>query len=264
MRGNTDWWTCYIRLMNAVRLHFPEPGAQALLLTAGPHDIGWCGETLGPVPEPAQTLIRFSVDQRGIWMQVLQEAARIHVNGRRIYRTALLRCGDVVHVDAQALQLIASSAPQRPETSVAQREERGRDPRLVLRAHGGDCHGRCFSLDHPLLIGSSQRADVRLLDPDVDAQHARLQQVRGQVLLSHPGSEAGSVVNGHYCREAVLQVGDQVLFGRRQRFVIEAPQRAGPGLSSPGDAPFVPPQRPSTPRPASPPTRKPPTRTPRR
>jgi len=228
--------------MEAVRLHFPEPGAQALRLTAGTHDIGWCGEALGAVPEPAQAVIRFSVDQCGIWMQVVRDAARIHLNGRRVYRTALLRCGDVVHVDAQALQLIASSAPPIPETSVVQREERASDPRLVLRAHSGHCHGRCFSLDRPLLIGNGPRADIRLDDPDVGVQHARLQRVRGQVLLSHPGADTGSVVNGHRCRSAVLQAGDQVLVGRCQRFVVEAPQWAGLDLSSSGDAPSASPK----------------------
>jgi len=233
--------------MDAVILHFPEPGTQALRLTAGTHDIGWCGETLGVVPEPMRALIRFSVDQRGIWMQVVQDVARIHVNGRRVYRTALLRCGDVVHVDAQSLQLIASSGPQPSGTTVDPPEEEAGDPRLVLRAHGGHCHGRCFSLDRPLLIGSSQRADIRLDDPDVGAQHAHLQRVRGQVLLSHPEGCAGSVVNGHRCRSAVLQAGDQVLFGRCQRFVVEAPQRAR-GLL-PGDVPSASPKLLPAPRP---------------
>jgi len=235
--------------MEAVRLHFPAPGAQTLRLTVGTHDIGWCGESLGAVPEPARALIRLSVDQRGIWMQVAQDAARIHINGRRVYRTALLRCGDVVHVDAQVLQLIASSAPPIPETLGDQPEERASDPCLVLRAHGGHCHGRCFSLDRPLLVGSGPRADVRLDDPDIGVQHARLQRVRGQVLLSHPGADTGSVVNGHRCRSAVLQAGDQILFGRCHRFVVEVPRRVGPDMSPSGDAPSVPSKLLPAPRP---------------
>jgi len=217
--------------MEAVRLHFPEPHAQALRLTPGTHDIGSCGEGLGPVTEPAQALLRFSMDRRGIWVQVLRDTASIHVNGRQVHQTALLRPGDVVHVDAQALQLAAPSAPPVPEVSAAA-HDRGSAPCLALRAHGGRWHGRCFSLERPLLVGSSARADIHLDAPEIDHQHARLQWVCGQLQLNVLGAGADCMVNGHHCREAVLQAGDQVLFGRLHRFVLEAPQRvAGAGAA---------------------------------
>jgi len=156
-------------------------------------------------------------------MQVLRETARIHLNGRRVHRTALLRCGDVVHVDMHALHLTAASPP--PVPGMVQAHDEGTpDPRLVLRAHGGHHHGRCFNPDRPLLIGSSTRADIQLDAPDIERQHARLQRVCGQVQVE-ASATADCMVNGHHCRTAVLQAGDQVVFGH-QRFVLEAPQQA--------------------------------------
>ena len=176
-------------------------------LGEGMHDIGGAG---------------IRVDRRGHWLLLDEAAPGVHVNGRPVARTALLRPGDSLHVGGQAILLAGTAAPAPPE-SVSDEQE-GNDGRVLLRAIGGRHHGRGFTLDQPRVIGSDPAADIRL-DPPLAARHARLSRERGRVVLR--GIAAGhSVVNGEELRDAELFPGDQLLFGGRDRFVLEAPSRA--------------------------------------
>jgi len=219
--------TWYIDAMDVVRLHFPEPDTQALRLSEGNHDIGWRDGRLGPVDDTADALMTVSVGQRGIWMNVSSRTACVHVNGRRIYQLALLRSGDVIHLDSAEFRLIADPRPlpaQLPTPSKAMQA----DPRLVLRALGGPDHGRCFTLNHPCLAGRSAGADLRIDDILCGEHHAWLERDQAQVLLRHPQAGGRSMVNGQALHEAVLVAGDQIAFTSRHRFVLESPATSTP------------------------------------
>ncbi|MCR6496075.1 FHA domain-containing protein [Thermomonas sp. S9] len=91
----------------------------------------------------------------------------------------------------------------------------------MLRGIGGDHHGRSLSLEKPRRIGSSARADLRIDDHGIAPEHAVLELVDGQPLLHQTAAEV--LVNGTPARQAVLQAGDQLVFGGRHRFVLEGP-----------------------------------------
>jgi len=232
-------------------LHFPEANTQALRLSEGVHGIGWQDGSLGVVSEHASARLRLSVSRSAMWMKVSDEAACVHLNGRRIHRIALLRSGDIIHLDHAELRLVSAPAlsktPTQPLSSAT-----GSDPRLVVRALGGPDHGRCFTLNRPLLAGCSANADLRIDDPACAERHAWLERGQGQdqVLLHHPGPSDYSLVNGQPRHEAVLAAGDQVAFTPRHRFVIEVPNAAlarTPQATPP--APVLPRRRPLALRP---------------
>jgi len=213
--------------MDAVRLHFPEPDAQVLLLSEGNHDIGWHDGRLGPVSEKidALLLLRISMDRRGIWMSVLDKATCVHLNGRQIHRLALLRSGDVIYLDNNLKLRLTSPARPLPAQTQSSPQIAETNPWPVLRALGGPDHGRCFTLNRPCLAGRSSEADIQIDDPACDKRHAWLERLQDQdrVLLRHPAISGRSLVNGLPLHEAVLAAGDQVTFTPRHRFVIEAP-----------------------------------------
>jgi len=222
--------------MDAIHLHFSEPGTKPLALT-GTVALGWHAGRLQPLTDDAAALVWLHCGARGLWLTRANTAPAVHVNGRQIQRMARLRCGDVLHVGQSELRLLGPP-PQVPDASVPDpalpapdttTDADSADPRVLLRAVGGADHGRAFPLHRPLLVGRSTHADIRIDDPTFAEQHARLESVRGQVVLHDLGSSEGSLVNGHAVRDAVLGDGDQIVFATHARFVLgipTAPQRA--------------------------------------
>ncbi|AKC87842.1 FHA domain-containing protein [Pseudoxanthomonas suwonensis] len=168
---------------------------------------------------PGVLLLQFCLDRRGLWLQVPPGARGVHVNGRPVQRMALLRAGDAVYVDGVELLV---RAPLRPRPAPLDPGEHAGDPRVVLRGVGGQHHGRSFTLGPPRLVGTSREADIRIDDPAFPARHALLERHGDVVLLRGLGQES-SVVNGVAVRDAVLGVGDQVVFDGQHRFVVEFP-----------------------------------------
>lgn len=208
------------------RLRLDPNAANTLALEPGTLDIGrTAARTLGEVRADAAQL-RFTLDVRGLWLDVRDVRHGVHVNGRPVRHMAMLRAGDAVYLDGYELQVLgrepddASELP--PLGDVAG------DPRVVLRGTGGPFHGRSFTLEQPRLVGSGSDADIRIDDVRFAASHARLECLaQGQVLLRSLSDTAGIVVNGHRVRDALLQPGDQLVFDAHHRFVLEAPARAG-------------------------------------
>jgi pSer/pThr/pTyr-binding forkhead associated (FHA) protein len=165
---------------------------------------------------------RIRVDRRGFWLLVDEGTTGVHVNGRPVRRTAMLRAGDSVHVADGAVLLAGPAVAPLPASRDADTE--GESGRIVLRAIGGRHHGRGFALDQPREVGSDRDADIRL-DPPVPARLARLAREQGRVVLRGIDG-ASSTVNGVEARDAELRPGDQVLFGGRDRFVLEVPSAA--------------------------------------
>jgi len=215
--------------MDAVSLHFPDPGTKPLRLRPGTHAIADGNGRLDVLTPPAEAALTLQVDGRGIWMHICaQSHTCVHVNGRRVYQIALLRPGDVVHVDTLELRLRAEPQLQLqlqlPE-SESESDAAPRDPCWVLRGLGGQYHGRCLTLDRPRWIGRSAKADIHLDDPACGERHLHLERVNDQVLLRDLGSAKGSLVNGQPVRDALLQAGDQLVVGSDQRFLLEAPHQ---------------------------------------
>lgn len=75
--------------------------------------------------------------------------------------------------------------------------------------------GRLYcDLQTPITIGREEDNDIRLNDDRVSRFHAKIQEDAGRVILTDLDSTNGTRVNGHPVRMRVLQLGDQILFGR--------------------------------------------------
>lgn len=208
--------------VNALRLRFPNRDQAELVLGPGVHSIGRdaSGEPR-VVDSVAEAAVLFCVDRRGIWLQ-LREGARLHVNGRPVRRMAMLRPGDCVYFEGSELLLLGPDPLPAPADAVPVPA----NGNVLLRGVGGQHHGRAFPLDQPRIVGRLPDSDICISDPDFADRHARLEPHPDGVVLRDMGSHAGSVVNGHPVRHALLRPGDQVAFDAH-RFVVEAPLRSG-------------------------------------
>ncbi|MEZ6127287.1 MAG: FHA domain-containing protein [Planctomycetaceae bacterium] len=75
--------------------------------------------------------------------------------------------------------------------------------------------GRIYEdLETPVSIGREEDNLIQLNDERVSRIHAKLQEDRGQVILTDLNSTNGSRVNGHPVQLRVLQPGDHVQIGR--------------------------------------------------
>ncbi|MFN7136039.1 MAG: FHA domain-containing protein [Thermomonas sp.] len=214
--------------MTALRLRFCDDSRPDLPLDTGVHALARQGAGLAPVASDGPWLLQLCHDRRGIWMTVAPGTRGIHVNGRPVQQLAMLRAGDSIHIDGQELLLVGTREEQPLPASPARPGEGSL--RLVLRGIGGDHHGRSLSLEKPRRIGSSARADLRIDGHGITPEHAVLELVDGQPLLHQTAAEV--LVNGSAVRQAVLQAGDQLVFGGRHRFVLEGPPPSAAAVAS--------------------------------
>lgn len=213
------------RAVDSLRLRFANHPHPDLMLGPGVHGIGrTAAGTLGLVGDTGSALVQFCVDRRGVWMKLDPKARGIHVNGRPVRQMAMLRVGDAVYVEGVELLLLAARTTANAKLPPSAPAAEG-DLRTVLRGVGGQYHGRSFTLDRARLVGSGAECDLRIDDPAFAERHARIEPHGDFVLLRDLGGGEGSVVNGEPVRDAVLQIGDQLVFDAHQRFVIESPGR---------------------------------------
>jgi len=66
----------------------------------------------------------------------------------------------------------------------------------------------------PITIGREEDNDIQLNDERVSRVHAKLQEDRGQIILTDLNSTNGSRVNGHPVQLRVLRPGDHLQIGR--------------------------------------------------
>lgn len=93
-------------------------------------------------------LAQFSLDNRGLWLQVAKGIRGIHVNGRPVRRMAWLRVGDAVYADGVEMLVIGIQA-EPPDDATATLDRNC----LVLRGVGGRHYGRSFTLEKPRIVG---------------------------------------------------------------------------------------------------------------
>jgi pSer/pThr/pTyr-binding forkhead associated (FHA) protein len=170
---------------------------------------------------------RINVDQRGIVLEVLDFAARTHVNARPVREKALLRLGDVLCLGVVAMMLkpdrddaIVTTLPAEPEDS--EESPDGTPARVVLRGVAGSHFGRAIALRQRLVVGRASDCDIVIDDAQIAPHHATIENLDETICLRDMGSGVGAMVNGLRLTTAVLHTGDQLAFGR-DHFLIEAP-----------------------------------------
>lgn len=227
--------------MTALCLRFGDDARPDLPLNTGVHALALRDGRLVPVASDDAWVLQICHDRRGIWLVLAPGVRGIHVNGRPVRQLALLRAGDSIHAEGHELLLVAprEHPPLPPPDPIP-----SGSVHLVLRGIGGDHHGRSVSLEQPRWIGSASGCDLRIEGHGIVPEHARVALRSGQVVLDQTGAEVW--LNGEPVRQAVLQSGDQLVFGGRHRFVLEGSPAS---LQTPVTVAPLPPE-PPTPAPA--------------
>ena len=178
-----------------------------------------------PRGEVAARHARLCADARGLVLEVLDPAARTHVNARPVREKALLRCGDVlclgkvvIVVKAERDDVIETALPA-PSSAV---EGAAHPARVVLRGVSGSHFGRAIAVNPRLVVGRDPACGLAIDEAQVAPRHALIEQVGEAIYLRDLDSPNGVRVNGVRVRNAVIHPGDQIAFERSQ-FVVEAP-----------------------------------------
>lgn len=99
--------------------------------------------------------------------------------------------------------------------------------RLLLRFVSGPDAGLVRPVEHRLVVGRGQEADLRLTDPSVSRRHALLEPRDGGLLVVDAGSRTGTVVDARrVSAPALVRPGGRVDFGESAAVVLEV--RAAP------------------------------------
>jgi pSer/pThr/pTyr-binding forkhead associated (FHA) protein len=127
-----------------------------------------------------------------------------------------------------------------------------RVPELIVEA-GAAAGARFDVTDAGLTIGRGDACSIRVTDPGVSREHARVFLHNGAVWVQDTGSRNGLLVNGkRLARPKQLGIGDRVVVGAHTfllRFKSEGASSAGPeGEPEPPPAPLPEPPPPPDPR----------------
>ena len=202
-----------IEFPNAARDDFHWTQAQLTIGSAPGNDL-----VLAATQAAAQHL-QIRQDRRGVVLQVLPLASRIHVNARPVREKALLRVGDVISVGDCRMLLRADEDPASRQSPVF--PEQGRCT-VALRAVSGPLSGRVLPLEGKLELGSQGRYPLEL--PQGETASMRIQWQDGKLVLEPLQSSVRYPlrVNGVVVSRVALQPGDQIGVAMH-RFVVDAP-----------------------------------------
>ncbi|HEX6208576.1 MAG TPA: FHA domain-containing protein [Actinomycetota bacterium] len=84
--------------------------------------------------------------------------------------------------------------------------------------------------DHSYTIGRDEASSIRLGDPRVSRQHARLYRQAGQWWISDLGSANGTWVNGQQVEQSALSPGDRIQVGGTDLILTVPQARAAEGV----------------------------------
>lgn len=212
-----------------MRLTFPN-GEHPEIVEAGRISLGSGRDNRVQIDGLAEHHAVLANDRRGLWLVVEGNEGQAHVNARPVSRLALVRPGDLISLGRVQMLLRGDTDPQStrvPPASDAFHSGKQSDDdllcaaRFVLRGVGGTYSGCSFNLCEPLVIGRGVDAQIRIDEPALAEQHARIELHGDRVILRDLAGE-GTLVNGARVKDALLNSGDQLAF-EQHRFVVEAP-----------------------------------------
>ena len=168
---------------------------------------------------------QFSRQGSVIWLSDLGSANGTFVNGARVRGTIELHDGDEIKFagvrmmfhapEASSGAAVAEQMPvfsSSPPVVSGQPARAPEVPQAALEGANGD---RVLLLKGETLVGRVPGNDLVLPDTFVSRQHAKIQSLGGQFILSDLGSSNGTFVNGRRLTEPhALQPGDEIFFGR--------------------------------------------------
>lgn len=174
-------------------------------------------------PGVAPRHVVIALGPAGLWLQAVAGEAGVHVNGRPVRESALLRAGDLVCIARVRILLRSNQPPSAPPVDEPQTAT---DPveacRHLLRGIAGGHNGRTFVLSRPLVIGRDPHADLHLAEPALAKHHALIERSASGVRYRQLGEGPMLAVNGWEVPRAALSHGDQLVCAD-YRFVLESP-----------------------------------------
>jgi len=227
-----------------MRLSFPNGEHVDVTIDGGVVSIGSAeGNSVVLASETVQPRhARIVVDQRGIILEVVDPAARTHVNARPIVEKALLRLGDIVNLGDAAIvvkpdsdELIRTRLPD----ATRMVDVSSIPVSVVLRGVSGAHFGKTIAVGEELVVGNGRGAGLDIDEPGAGERLVTIAALGDAIHLRGLGSNGAITVNGVPVRDAVLHPGDQITFGRN-RFVLEAPGYAARGKEIHTPANFAP------------------------
>lgn len=173
-------------------------------------------------PGVAPVHARLLPDAGGVlWIEpASDEAAAVHVNGRRIVRAAMLAPGDDLHLGTCALRLSSAQKPEAVRRPAAQPVNFS--GRVLLRMLTGADTGRAHVLVNSLCIGRSELSEVRIDDSALAERQILLQRQGNDILAKNLSPVLEMRVDGWVCEEALLQSGAHIAI-EQHRFRLEGP-----------------------------------------
>jgi len=202
-----------IEFPNAAREDFHWTQAQLTIGSAPDNDLVLAAS------QAAAKHLRIQQDRRGLVLQVLPSASRIHVNARPVREQALLRAGDVISIGDCRMLLRADEDPAlRSPSSVPKQLH----CTVALRAVSGPLSGRVLPIKDSLELGAQGRYPLEL--PQSEAASLRIYWQEGMLLLEATqfSGRFPLRVNGVIAKTLALQPGDQIGLAMH-RFVVDAP-----------------------------------------
>ena len=153
---------------------------------------------------------RMTIDPRGVVLDVLDPAARTHVNARPVREKALLRSGDIVCLgkvmvtlkvdrDDEISTVVPAESPNSKNASAT-------PARVMLRGVSGSHFGKSIAVNQRVAIGRGADCGLVIDDPRLALRHATMEQVDEAIYLRQTGDAGGALVNGVH----VLNERDQV------------------------------------------------------
>ncbi len=204
-----------------MRIEFPKVAREDFHWTQAQLTIGSApdNDLVLAASQAAGKHLRILQDRRGLVLQVLPSAGRIHVNARPVRERAMLRAGDVISVGDCRMLLRADEDPALRSLPVVPAPVRCT---VALRAVSGPLSGRVLSVESRLELGVQGRYPLEL--PQGEVASLRIHWQEGRLLLeAMQCSERYPLrVNGVVATSVALQPNDQIGVGMH-RFVVDAP-----------------------------------------
>jgi hypothetical protein len=202
-----------IEFPNVAREDFHWAQAQLTIGSAPDNDLVLAAS------QAAAKHLRIQQDRRGLVLQVLPSASRIHVNARPVRERALLRVGDVISVGDCRMLLRADQDPALRSLPSVPKQRRCT---VALRAVSGPLSGRVLPLETSLKLGAQGRYPLELPQGESAALHIEWQEGELRIDATQNSSRFPLRVNGVIVKSLALQPGDQIGVGMH-RFVVDAP-----------------------------------------
>ena len=217
------------------------PGQTAVLVGDTPVRVGSdpASEIYLAQPGVAPVHARLLPDAGGVlWIEpASDEAAAVHVNGRRIVRAAMLAPGDDLHLGTCALRVCSA---QKPDAARRPAEQPiNFSGRVVLRMLTGADTGRAHVMVNSLCIGRSDLSEVRIDDSALAERQILLQRQGNDIFAKNLSPVLEMRINGWVCEEALLQTGARIAI-EQHRFRLEGPGHEVLPVSGPPSAESLP------------------------